>query len=490
VRPLRLLAAALLLTTLAAVPATDAAAAPVTASRAVLPLGKSGTWVSDATGRVVILHGLNQVYKVPPYLPSADGFGDDDAAFLAANGFTVVRVGVIWGAVEPRPGGYDDAYLTAIAATVQTLAQHGIVSLLDFHQDLYSEKFQGEGAPAWAVPLSSLPNPPLGFPGNYFANPAENATWDAFWRNAPAPDGVGLQTHYARAWAHVAARFRGNPAVLGYEVMNEPWPGTLWSLCLVPLLGCPLFDHTLTTFYHRVLPAIRAVDPTTTIWLEPNVLFNEGIATNLGPSGDPRTGFAFHDYCGAEALLQQDIACRQEDTLTFDNAARYTRNHAVPPLVTEFGATNDLADLAEVTAQADRTRMGWIEWAYTGGDKTSSSPDGQALVLDPSQPPTGANVLVDKLRTLAAPYPKVVAGTPTSWAWRSGTFTLTYTTARPAGGTFAPGSVTAISTPAVEFPNGYAVTVTGGHVVSAPNAATLLVASTALSVTVTARALP
>ncbi|MCW2659182.1 MAG: endoglycoceramidase [Mycobacterium sp.] len=32
-----------------------------------------------------------------------------------------------------------------------TLASHGIVSLLDFHQDLYNEAFQGEGAPAWAV---------------------------------------------------------------------------------------------------------------------------------------------------------------------------------------------------------------------------------------------------------------------------------------------------------------------------------------------------
>jgi endoglycosylceramidase len=34
---------------------------------------------------------------------------------------------------------------------VTTLASHGIVSLLDFHQDLYNEAFQGEGAPAWAV---------------------------------------------------------------------------------------------------------------------------------------------------------------------------------------------------------------------------------------------------------------------------------------------------------------------------------------------------
>ena len=111
---------------------------------------------------MVVLHGLNQVYKVPPYEPSSDGFGDDDAAFLAANGFNAMRVGVIWAAVEPQPGTYDDTYLASIAQTVQTLAAHGVVSLLDFHQDLYNEVFQGEGAPAWAVQIGRAAQPPAG----------------------------------------------------------------------------------------------------------------------------------------------------------------------------------------------------------------------------------------------------------------------------------------------------------------------------------------
>src|SRR6185312_15985096 len=125
--------------------APGAQAAPGDVGLAVGGLGQVGRWMTDSTGRVVVLHGLNQVFKVAPYEPSADGFGDDDAAFLAANGFDAVRVGVIWAAVEPRPGHYDNAYLASIAATVHTLAEHGIVSLLDFHQDLYNEKFQGEG---------------------------------------------------------------------------------------------------------------------------------------------------------------------------------------------------------------------------------------------------------------------------------------------------------------------------------------------------------
>jgi endoglycosylceramidase len=482
-RAARLVAAGLLIAALT----TDASSivAPPAALAAptgpTLPIGHIDRWTTDADGRVVVLHGLNQVYKVPPYEPSADGFGDDDAAFLQANGFNAMRVGVIWAAVEPQPLSYDDNYLASIAQTVATLASHGIVSLLDFHQDLYNEAFQGEGAPAWAVKTDGLPNPQLGFPANYFANPAEEFAWNAFWRDAPAPDGIGLQDHYGRAWAHVASFFRGNPGVFGYEVINEPWPGFVWEGCLVDVvLGCPLQDHKLTEFYRKVVPAIRAADPSTLVFFEPNTLFNEGIHTDLGHVVDPSTGFSFHDYCAIESVLQRNITCRFEDGLTIRNASLYADINHIPPLLTEFGATNDLNNLAEVMRHTDRQRMGWLEWAYTGNDKTSSSPTNQALVFDPSQPPTGANVNTTKLAVLAAPYPQVVAGTPKEWSFRSGTFRLCYSTERAdRAGSFSPGARTLISVPPIEYPNGYQVSVTGGQVVSAPNAPVLAVVANA-----------
>ena len=163
----------------AAVVSPAAHAAPV-------PLDHSGHWLTDPTGRVVVLHGTNMVYKLPPYDPQAAGFGDSDAAFLENIGMTVVRVGVIWKAVEPAPGVYDDGYLNHIAATVQTLARHGIVSLLDFHQDMYNEAFQGEGAPDWAVLDDGLPNAPqAGFPIDYVVNPALQRTFENFLATSP-----------------------------------------------------------------------------------------------------------------------------------------------------------------------------------------------------------------------------------------------------------------------------------------------------------------
>jgi endoglycosylceramidase len=462
--------------TLAGVPLLPGPAGAATdTGLAAAGLSQTGRWITDSSGRVVILHGLNQVYKVPPYEPSADGFGDDDAAFLAANGFDAMRVGVIWAAVEPQPGEYDDAYLDSVAATVRTLAAHGIVSLLDFHQDLYNEQFQGEGAPSWAVQDGGLPNPQLGFPGNYLANPAEWHAWDAFWADSPAPDGVGLQEHYARTWAHVAARFAGDPAVAGYEVMNEPWPGSLGEICAMPLVGCPTFDAgALTTFYRRVDAAIRSVDHTHTVYVEPNVLFSQSATTYLGALGDARAGFAFHDYCSTENLTGDNTLCPPQDTTTVSSADRYAGSHAMPPLLTEFGATTDLPNISEMVGLADRYRMGWLEWAYTGNDKTSASPDGQALVLDPSRPPTGDNVLTGKLKALAEPYPQVVAGTPTSWSFANGVFRLAYSTARADGaGGFGAGAQTQIAVPAVQFPDGYRVAVSGAAVTSAPDAPVL-----------------
>src|SRR4051812_43473604 len=97
---------------LLAIALAGCALAPASAAATpALPLDHVGRWITDAQGRVVVLHGINMVYKRAPYAPDAVGFGDDDAAFLAAEGLDTVRVGIIYKAVEPQPGVYDDAYL-------------------------------------------------------------------------------------------------------------------------------------------------------------------------------------------------------------------------------------------------------------------------------------------------------------------------------------------------------------------------------------------
>jgi endoglycosylceramidase len=451
------------------------------ANSSMLSVTPAGVWLTNSDGQVVLLHGFNEVYKLAPYEPSASGFSADDAAFLAANGFNVVRLGVIWAGVEPQPGVYDAAYVASIQQTVQLLAAHGIYTIIDMHQDLYSASLGGEGAPEWATKTGGLPNNGFGFPGSYYLNPAETAAWDGFWNNSNAANGIGLEDNYAKAWETVAAAVAGNNSVIGYDIMNEPFPGTSW---LPTLLGSPFYaNQQLTPMYNQVAAAIRAADPNTALFVEPaNPAVSEipsilGAPVQLGIIDDANVVLAFHDYCAGSATsgICGWLANQQAAT-----ANAYGKANNIPVFMDEFGASNLPSDLTAEMNAADRYLMSWSEWAYSGvGDiTTSGNTGGESVVYDPALPPTGNNVNTGSLQVLAAAYPQAVSGTPLKLSNANGAFTFSYSTAKADGsGNFAAGTQSSISVPAVAYPNGYTVTVTGGHVVSAADAPTLVIAS-------------
>jgi endoglycosylceramidase len=439
------------------------------------PLGHDGRWITDAHGRAVILHGVNMVYKHPPYEPAATGFGADDARFLARHGFDNVRLGVIYGAVEPQPGAYAPAYLRDIKRTQQLLARHRIFSLLDFHQDLYNERFTGEGFPDWAVVDDGVPAAPLtGFPGSYLSSPGLNRAFDNLWANRPAADGLGLQEHYAGAWRAVAARFDRQPYVLGYDLFNEPWPGSDWPSC-VGASGCPAFEsQKLAPLSDRAIDAIREVDRRHLVWYEPVVLTNFGAPQNHPDTGDPRAGLSFHSYClpgfGGRS-------CPEQEEQSIQNANQRADANGDALLLSEFGATDDPDVIARVTALADRYMTSWQWWHYCAcDDPTTSGPgDVQAIVSDPSRPPRGANVFRDKLALIERPYPQAVAGTPLRFRFdpASRVFTLSYSAKAPNGERLDRARDTEVFTAPIQYPDGYRAQVKGGRVVSKPNARVL-----------------
>src|SRR5205823_12113888 len=90
----------------------------------------------------------------------------------------------------------------------------------------------------------------LGALGIAETNLQMEAAFTSFWLNRRAPvaqgeaPGPGLQDHYIGAMAAVARRFRNNPSVVGYEVMNEPLAGVMQE---------PAFSQGfLYPFYRRV----------------------------------------------------------------------------------------------------------------------------------------------------------------------------------------------------------------------------------------------
>jgi endoglycosylceramidase len=448
------------------------------------PIGHAGRWITDATGRVVILHGVNVVpsgFETPPETPGQAGFGRDDAAFIASQGFDAVRLGMFYAGVESQPGSYEGSYLDQYQEIQATLAEAGVFTLLDMHQDQYTGRFAGRGLPDWAALDEGLPNTQQGFPGGYFSNPALNRSYDNFWGNADAGDGEGLLDHYGEGWRRIASRFADAPRLLGYDIFNEPWPGTAWPACANPA-GCPPggFDQTaLTAFSTRTIQAIRQVDPVHLAFYEPNLQFDVGAATGHGTVGDSNAGFSFHDYCiggapGLPKIPDPLQLCAIGEQLVFDNAEAHSRSTGAALLMTEFGDIDDPGTIERVANAADRNMVGWTYWSYF------RSAGGQ-IIRDPSLPPTEpGNLREGVLDVIVRPHPQTISGTPRRYGFRleGREFELEFSPRRADDrGRFATGSESEIAVPERQYPHGYAVEVEGAEVTSAPGAPVLTLAS-------------
>lgn len=438
---------------------------PAVQSKVVLPatpLGNMGRWVTAADGRVIMLRGVNMINKLPPYTPSAAGFGPNDAELLASNGFNVVRVGVIYSAVEPAPGLYDDQYLADIQKTVVMLARHGIMSLIDFHQDGWGPSFVTEGFPEWATLTGPYPIRPLvDFPATYTQSKAVQTAFDNFWSNTPGPGNVGLQDRFAAAWAYAAKTLKSTEGILGWELLNEPFPGSQWQQYEAEPHQYPPLDQALTSFTQKVVNAIRTEDTDHIIWYEPWVTFDAGWPTYIGAIGDPapvrRIGMAFHNYMKVE---NYDV--------NWNNALAHSAATGDALLATEFGGYDNWLEIEKAMNSVDTEMMPAIYWAYWNrtpyqiakADNLPVSSADMGLVYDPTRPLTPGNVWEDKLTALTRPYPKLIAGTPVSWSFNPKPEALSFHFAwscKPVGN-----GITEIFVPNRRYKNGYTVSVTGG----------------------------
>jgi endoglycosylceramidase len=459
----------------------------------VLPLGHAGRWLTDASGRVVVLHGLNMMDKFPPYLPAAEGFNDADAAFLVREGFDGLRLGVDYAAVEPRPGVYSSRYLDALAREVRMLGRHGIVVLLSSDLNCWSAAFGGQGMPEWMAETGGLPPNPggQGFPACYITpSAAQDRVWARFYANDLGPDGRGLQTDYVHGWALIAARLRGAANVMGYDTLNEPWPGSASFGSCLSVSGCPSFDRgALSAYTRRAAAAVHAASRHAIVWAEPNIGFDFGSPTHLGPIRGP-AGFAFHDYCLAQEIGADPLQCPSPERRVIANALNYGHRTGAALLLSEFGATDDLNTLRLMVGAADAAMLPWLEWTFYGKDPCCARPS-EGIIRNIHRPPAGTNVKWAKLGVLVRPYPQLIAGTPVGWSWDTGdrVFRLRYLTAAASGHHLTPGLATQVFVPGLHYRRGYRVHVIGGHVTSKPNAneLTIVATRTAHSVSVVLR---
>src|SRR4051812_18746063 len=285
-----------LLATMAATPATADGGGGAPTPR----LHRDGRYLVDQYGRVVVVHGLNLVWKRAPYAPpdTPAGFSTADADWLQKYGFNGARLGILWAGVTPnQPNVADPAYFARWDRVTHLLADRGIWMQFDHPQDRGHEGYGGEGAPTWAatrpLPYSLLPYLPVPFPEGYWT-PEVSTVFDNFWANAG-----GLQDSWATYWKLVAQHYKDQPYSMGYDLMNEPWAGIEWPLCVTT--GCaPTYSQELQPAMTKGLAAVRQVDPNGIVWWEPQQ-FSGGVETSsyftAPPGGEQNLGYSWHNYC-------------------------------------------------------------------------------------------------------------------------------------------------------------------------------------------------
>lgn len=332
---------------------------------------------------------------------------------------------------------------------------------MDLHQDYYTESTGGEGFPGWLV-HGRLGLARLGI------GRRDAAPFDGLWGN----DG-SVQEDIAHLWTVVAARLRDVPGIIGYDLFNEPYPGSRADEC-ANARGCPSFDTgTLRPFFARLVAGVRAADPDRLVFAEPGVSFNQGAPSFIGDLGDDRAGFSFHVYCSP---VRGVPGCDVRRPAAFANAKRQAAAGDDALLLTELGATDDLGRLTAVMDAADRAMVGWMEWAYFNEDPCCARPH-EGLVRTLAEPPGPDTVKAGKLAVLARPTPVLVDGTPLGWSWDPADRRLrvrwSTVRVRPVGAgsraaEAAASRVSVIEVPAAAVPGRWRVTVTGGRVISRP----------------------
>ena len=254
------------------------------------PLASDGTHLRDAQGRIALLHGVNAridgVFDASfddgrVALEPIPALTTDDCQRMRALGFDFLRLPINWSGIEPTAGTYDAAYLARVDAAVQCAAGAGMVVMIDLHQDAYSKEIGEDGAPLWAIQPAptTLLQGPLDDLGARRTSAQVTAAFDTFFDRA---DPAGVRASFLDVLDHVATRWATDPAVIGFELFNEP----------------PVGDSLVTPFSVEAAARVSAIAPTKLVMFEPSATRNlfDFAPKPTEPFPTPNAVYAPHIY--------------------------------------------------------------------------------------------------------------------------------------------------------------------------------------------------
>jgi hypothetical protein len=269
---------------------------------------KDGIWFRDRYGRYVLFRGINFASrsKIPPYIPISSlnshtinltnlkkeiNTVKQNLDYINELGFNVVRLPIIWKAIEPYPNNdlnkisdEGEQYLSLVAEIMLELCKRNLSIILDFHQDIAHELYGGDGFPDWALAIDKFHPRPLfpnikdrGWASRYQLDHLVRHTLRSFWSNSLKNVEIGfdnypVRTHLEKIIGLSLKYFKSLDndllfsSILGVEPFNEPHP-----------VGFSKKDfeiNNLQNFYLNVDKEIRNVDDKIFLFFQPRVDWN------------------------------------------------------------------------------------------------------------------------------------------------------------------------------------------------------------------------
>jgi endoglucanase len=264
---------------------------------------------------------------------------EEDIAYIKSTGANTVRLALNYRHFESdsQPFQYLESGFQRLNQAIGWCAKHGLYAILDLHS------VQGWQNSDWHCDNSSRHT--------------------HFWQHPH------FQDRYVALWAEFARRYKGNTAVAGYNVMNEP-------VSNAPA-GRFYEDRDYRTDWenfnavnHRVVAAIRRIDLEHIIFLEGDLFssrfdkMDAPFAENLvysshnyaGPTYDPRQKPISPEQRAENVQRQREIFLAHEGT-------QYMQRYQAPLWVGEFGANGDTG-LEDQLSVFDEYAVHWTFWTY------------------------------------------------------------------------------------------------------------------------------
>jgi endoglycosylceramidase len=346
-----------------------------------------GTRFVDRLGRTVLLRGVNFGVdsKLPPFFPLSSvlqnrlvgeaplqlGSVEANAALhpyldrLVELGFNTIRLIFNWEAYEPVRGEFNQVYLDAVTALADAAWDRGIFVVLDMHQDGFSHYVGsrcGEGFPAWAVatpqrrtgPVLNRGSCPALWAMRVIASRPMHQAWRSFYQDAE-----GIRTEFISVWERLALHFRSHPGVIAYDLLNEPWGSEA---------------SELGPLYADAAAQIRAIDPTSLIFIEPALPLTVIGMQDTHLTRPQFEGFAYAPHYYNPWAFGFGFWTRffgGADTRAFRQMARRAHQWGVPLFVGEFGpiatTRNAGASVDHQFDLLDSFLASATQWSYSPG---------------------------------------------------------------------------------------------------------------------------